>query len=82
MTRKKLTDQEIDQIKTIQKSYDEIILRIGELVYQQKTIDMELSRLDKQMESLEISKNEFSTTLISTYGPGTIDVESGEIITE
>ncbi len=83
---KKLTQEEIDSIKTLQVQYNKVIFELG-------SIESQLVLIKKQTEVLETEKTkvvsdidkigESEKTLIDSlqikYGAGNINIETGEI---
>ena len=83
---KKLTQEEINNIKTLQSDYNKIVFELG-------SIESQLVFIKKQTEVLYVEKNKIITeidnisekekTLISDlqekYGVGNINIETGEI---
>jgi hypothetical protein len=83
---KKLTQEEINNIKTLQSDYNKVVFELG-------SIESQLVFIKKQTEVLYVEKNKIVTeidnisekekTLISDlqekYGVGNINIETGEI---
>lgn len=83
---KKLTTEEIDSIKNLQKQYNTHIFELG-------SVEAQLHLLLAQTKSLEVEKNNILTdlnkigerekelvdSLQEKYGAGNIDLETGEI---
>jgi hypothetical protein len=69
---KKLTAEELDNVKKLRQEYSEIIFSIGEAEIQKRKL---LSVYD-QLEEKEIK---LASQLQEKYGEGNIDLETGEI---
>jgi hypothetical protein len=69
---RKINEEELDFIKTIQLNYQNIILQIGQ-------IEIEKNILIKKTEELELKSKEFLDKLYEKYGDGNINIETGEI---
>jgi chromosome segregation ATPase len=87
MENKKLSQEEIDNIKTLQNQYNKVIFELG-------SIEGQLILIKKQTQMLENEKNNISNeidkigeeekklidSLQTKYGAGNINIETGEII--
>lgn len=69
---KKLTAEEIDQIKQIKSDYSELAMALGEL-------EIEKSRLLEVRKALQDREAELAKQLQEKYGQGSINLETGEI---
>ena len=83
---KKLTTEELQQIKDLQSQYNKFIFELGSLEAQlQNVIATKSSIEDEKNNTLEDIKKlgerekELVTTLQEKYGNGNIDIETGEI---
>jgi hypothetical protein len=77
---KKLTEEEVQQIKEIKQEYTSLALSLGELELQKSNIDKEKVRLLNYQEQLSIKETELAQKLTEKYGNGSINIETGEII--
>ena len=83
---KKLTTEELQQIKDLQSQYNKFIFELGSLEAQlQNVIATKSSIEDEKNNTLEDIKKlgerekELVTTLQEKYGNGNINIETGEI---
>lgn len=84
---KKLTEQELAELVALREQYSDTIFEIGQLQYnkheleeQLKSIDQDLTGLYADIASAETRQNEFLVKVRETYGEGTLDVQTGEIL--
>jgi hypothetical protein len=80
----KLTEDELDQIKTFQKKYSEITIQIGQLELRKKILTDDLQKAQKniddtykQYDITVDSESKFFQSLNKKYGEGSIDVDTG-----
>lgn len=69
---KKLTTEEIDQVKQIKADYSELAMALGEL-------EIEKSRLLEVRKALQDREAVLAKQLQDKYGQGSINLETGEI---
>jgi chromosome segregation ATPase len=84
---KKLTEQELAELVAIREQYSNTVFEIGQLQFnkheleeQLKLIDQELTGLYADIKSAETRQSEFLVKVRETYGEGTLDVQTGEIL--
>lgn len=78
---KKLSEEELQQIKEIKQEYTSLALSLGELELQKSNLDKEKTRLLNYQQQLLDKENEIASKLTEKYGNGTINIETGEITT-
>ena len=83
---KKLTSEEITQIKELQTQYNKFIFELGSIeaqladILSQKTfIETEKANVLGDLKTLGEKEKELLNTLQGKYGVGNIDMETGEI---
>jgi hypothetical protein len=83
---KKLTEEEIAQIKELQQQYNKFVFELGSVEAQladinnNKTImETEKSNVLGDIKTLTVKEKELLTTLQEKYGMGNINIETGEI---
>lgn len=79
LIKKKLTDEELQQVKNIKSQYANLALSLGEIELQKNNLEKEkqnLLNIQIQLAEEEIS---LAKTLTEKYGNGTIDIETGEV---
>lgn len=82
----KLTENELDSLKTLQTSFSKIYFEIGELEIRKKLLEENLEKVNTEIQyifldfkTLEGKEKQLSVELNAKYGTGTIDVDKGEI---
>jgi hypothetical protein len=76
---KKLSEEEISQIKEIKQEYANLAMSLGELELQKSNLEKEKSRLLSYQDQLGNKENELAKQLTEKYGNGSINIETGEI---
>jgi hypothetical protein len=83
---KKLTAEELSQIKEMQQQYNKFVFELGsfeaqlsEIAAHRITIESEKSGILSDLKSLTVREKELLTTLQEKYGVGNINIENGEI---
>ena len=83
---KKLTEEEITQIKEMQTQYNKFVFELGSVEAQLSdmashriTMETEKSSIIGDLKSLNVREKELLTTLQEKYGVGNINIETGEI---
>lgn len=83
---KKLSEQELADIKNIQESYSKATIQLGELEVRIedhkdaiKSLEEEKGFLRKDILNLRQKDQELSAILVEKYGSGEINTETGEI---
>jgi chromosome segregation ATPase len=76
---KKLTAEEIDQIKQIKANYSELAMALGELELQISSFNHEKSHLLESHKQLLEKEGELAQKLQDKYGQGSINLKTGEI---
>ena len=69
---KKLTAEELDEVKKIRSSYNDLAISLGEL-------EIEKSRLLEFRKTLSDRELAIAKTLQDKYGEGSINLETGEV---
>lgn len=69
---KKLTTEELDEVKKIRSSYNDLAISLGEL-------EIEKARLLEFRKTLSDRELALAKTLQDKYGEGSINLETGEI---
>ena len=83
---KKLTVEEIEQIKELQKQYNKFVFDLGSIEAQLSEIashrikmETEKNNVLSDLKSLTTREKELLDTLQEKYGVGNINIETGEI---
>ena len=69
---KKLTTEELDEVKKIRSSYNDLAISLGEL-------ELEKARLLEFCKTLSDRELAIAKTLQDKYGEGSINLETGEV---
>ena len=77
MAEQKLTTEEIEQIKNVQKAQEDLVTGFGELEFQIQTLELQKEKLVEQLEKYKTQEKELANQLSQKYGNGTINVEEG-----
>jgi t-SNARE complex subunit (syntaxin) len=75
---KKLSDDEVHQLKTIQEKYSQLTANLGQLEIQSTLLEEEKSKIRSQYMTVRQTESEFAQTLNEKYGEGTINLETNE----
>jgi hypothetical protein len=83
---KKLTEEEITQIREMQTQYNKFVFELGsfeaqlaEIATHRITLETEKNNVLNDIKSLTIREKELLTSLQEKYGVGNINIETGEI---
>ena len=83
---KKLTEEEIAQIKEMQTQYNKFVFELGSIEAQlaeinntKTAIETDKSNILGDIKTLTVKEKELLTILQDKYGMGTINIETGEI---
>ena len=73
----KLSQEELDTIKQLQQSQQDLISRFGQLEYQMQLLELQKDQLVETMGELQKEETKIGQELTQKYGNGTVDLESG-----
>ena len=76
---KKLTAEELQDIKQLRKDYTDLALALGELELQKLNLNKEKEKLTQQHSQLYTKEINLANTLTEKYGKGVINTETGII---
>jgi hypothetical protein len=76
---KKLTEEELNEVKQIRQDYTNLVYALGEVELQQISINKEKQRLLEVQSSLLEKEVQIANKLQEKYGQGNLDIETGEI---
>ena len=79
-TKKKFTQEEMDKLKGIRKSFSDVSYKLGQLEMQKLSLEDEKELVVKEMNNIIKSEKDIAKELLDKYGKGTIDIDSGEFI--
>tara|TARA_B100000767_G_scaffold95201_1_gene91589 strand:+ start:633 stop:884 length:252 start_codon:yes stop_codon:yes gene_type:complete len=78
MSSKKLSEEEVKQLKDFQLKNNEIVVALGSITLRIDALErQEESELEK-FQNLQLEQNKFAQELQKNYGDGNIDLEKGE----
>lgn len=73
-----LTQEEINDLKSIQEQNSQLIVSFGQIEIAIQNLDTQKSELKKQFYALKSKENELAQALQVKYGNGNINIETGE----
>jgi predicted nuclease with TOPRIM domain len=86
---KQLTNEELNELKDIQSKYLELTAQLGQINLEKmsltialNSIESEISKLQETFISLKESESKIQEAFTKKYGSGTVNLESGEFISE
>lgn len=80
MANKKLTQEELDTIKSIQEKTNAVVSELGSLELTQLQLDARKAEIKKYYEDVKSEEGTLGKELSEKYGNGTIDLEKGEFV--
>lgn len=78
MKTKKLQQQELQQIKTIQENTQSVILELGQIELLKLELEDRVENAKAFLKQLREEEKTLAEFLESTYGKGSIDLEKGQ----
>jgi hypothetical protein len=78
MENKKLSQEELQQLKTFQNESNTIMFTLGQIDVQKALLEGQRSEVLEKLAQLQEQNNDFAKTLQEKYGDGNIDLETGE----
>ena len=76
---KKLTEEELQSVKSIKQEYTNLAFALGELELQKVNLEKEKQNLLNVQSQLIEKETALGKILTEKYGSGTINIETGEI---
>lgn len=76
----KLSEEEFNVLVSLQARWNQLTKQFGELHYQKKAIDTEITNTDKLLEALDTERFDAVKRLQTTYGSGQVNLATGEFI--
>lgn len=80
METKKLTQEELSQIQTVQKKSEAITIEFGQIKLVKIALETRTKNAKAFLEELRQEEKLLAETLEEAYGRGTIDLEKGEFV--
>ena len=75
---KKLSDQEVKQIKVVQDNRQKVINELGQIKLAELNLEKRLESAETTLEQLQQQENELAKYMETKYGNGVIDIDTGE----
>jgi len=79
---KVLTPEELEAVKKNKQDYNNLILSLGEIELQKNVLDRRKEYLFTIQTELAKKENDLIKELTEKYGNGSINMETGEVISE
>ena len=80
METKKLSQEELQQINTIQKKSQALVSELGQIELSKIQLNVRRENAEEFLKELEQEEKVLAVTLEEVYGKGSIDLEKGEFI--
>jgi hypothetical protein len=78
---KKVSEEQLTILRDLQKHFDHLTKRFGELHFQEKLVKQEKDEVDQALDSLELNRRNTVFALQEQFGStGTVDLSTGEFI--
>jgi SMC interacting uncharacterized protein involved in chromosome segregation len=86
---KKLTNEELEELKSIQNKYLELTAQLGQIHLEKINLTLALSGMDDELSKLQAvflelkeQESKVQQAFTKKYGMGSVNLESGEFISE
>tara|TARA_R110001583_G_scaffold3293_12_gene21306 strand:- start:1189 stop:1515 length:327 start_codon:yes stop_codon:yes gene_type:complete len=73
----KFTNEELGNITKIKETYDQVTLRMGQVVFEEKAVVLEKAELEKIFDKNREDEVKFAQELNKKYGKGSLDIQTG-----
>tara|TARA_R110002020_G_scaffold188119_2_gene386751 strand:+ start:154 stop:402 length:249 start_codon:yes stop_codon:yes gene_type:complete len=80
MEKTVLTQEEIQQLSSLQEQQNDFVIQLGQAEYQKHLIKKQEDSIKQQIETFEKKQMDLAQELEEKYGRGTVNLESGEFI--
>lgn len=80
MEKTVLSQEELNNLATLQQQQDNFVIQLGQIEYQIGTLERQKDIIKQNIESFEKQQVELGDQLKEKYGEGTINLESGEFV--
>jgi predicted phage-related endonuclease len=80
MEKTVLSQEELNNLATLQQQQDNFIIQLGQIEYQISTLEKQKKNIKQNIESFEKNQIELGDQLKQKYGEGTVNLESGEFV--
>ena len=75
-----LTQEEINDLKSIQEQNSQLIVSFGQIEIAIQNLEAQKLELKNQLQVLKNKENDLAQSLQAKYGNGNINIETGEFI--
>jgi hypothetical protein len=72
-----LSQEELDNIKQLQATQQNLISRFGQVEYQLQVLEAQKDKLVESLAQLQEEETNLGSTLTAKYGNGSINIDSG-----
>ena len=76
----KFTEEELTQIREIQTLYATVVNQAGQVHIEEITLHERKGQVEANLQEVKRKEQELVSSLTTTYGQGTINLETGEFI--
>jgi len=73
----KLTEEEIQSLKTLQDNQIQLIDSFGHTEYQIQMFELQKEKLVEQLEASKVQENQIADDLNKKYGNGVVNIQEG-----
>jgi len=73
----KLTEEEIQSLKTLQDNQIQLIDSFGHTEYQIQMFELQKEKLVEQLETSKVQENQIADDLNKKYGNGVVNIQEG-----
>ena len=80
MSTTKLEDSEYNALLDLQRQWNALTAKFGELHYQKKIIETDLNTVDTNLDTIDQNRSDLLKKLQEKYGVGQINLATGEFI--
>lgn len=77
MENKKLTQEELNELKQLKQQEEMFCFNLGVLELQKREVEEGISNLLNEFKQFKLKSQEFNQTLVKNYGDGNINLEDG-----
>lgn len=78
MEPKKLTEEEIKELRDLQQETSNLTQQLGSIEVARLNLKSQREKVEEAFEELRIKEQDLSKRLFDTYGNGSLDLEKGE----
>ena len=73
----KFSQEEINELSAIRKSYEDLTLALGQLELQKRELTKNETRINERLTATENQEKVFLDKIVAKYGEGTFDLATG-----